>query len=468
MSSWAPVDAASDGWAIGIDFGTAFSKIAATNNGGGGAGREIMPLHIGAAAKGRRSLIVPSALFLDRDRIFFGPSAISTLVASGDEKRQALQSFKTILGAEDFERAIDLMPLRSVDPSGTFKMGELIVLYLAYLLELMRQSAPSRLGPLFGPSSRVRLRYSRPGWIPRRATQAHHVMEQLFGLAADVRADVEGQLLAPDGLPFHKAKDALARGSQGRLPNLDGGVYEASAVAACHYVDPAVPNYLMVVDIGAGTADFAGFARDPRDQSVRVLPSARVTIDVAGDSFDRALMRVILRKAKGLKRSDEQHALWRNLLANIRDLKESLFEHRRVEIRFRNHVIQCTAREFIASQEYRDAARELAEVYNYSVARMAKAVKAEKGKHIGIVLAGGGAFLPCTVEMAQKTKKVDRTVSFELLPTTPAWTSDLSSEREFEQLFSQMCVAFGTAIAGQGLIQNVLPSWLENPAASVS
>ena len=114
MANWAPVDADASDWVVGIDFGTAFSKVAATRLGSGAGAREIMPFHIGAAAQGRRSLVVPSALFLNQDVLHFGPRAVEALVGSGDEKRQALQSFKTILGAEDFERAIELLPVRSL------------------------------------------------------------------------------------------------------------------------------------------------------------------------------------------------------------------------------------------------------------------------------------------------------------------------------------------------------------------
>jgi molecular chaperone DnaK (HSP70) len=450
------MSAGSDGtdgeWAIGVDFGTGFSKAAASCvRGPRGMGqRELLPLHIGAAAKGRRSLIVPSAMFLDQEMIHFGPRAPERLHAAANDKREMLQSFKTILGANDFENVLDMSPPRPVDPSGSFKWGDLIVLYLAYLLELIDRAAPEQVGALYDPKSAVRLRYSRPGWIPKRAAAAHEAMGVLFGRAAGVRAQIGPQLLAAEGLTFQGARDALGQASAfaGATPNLDGGVYEASAVAACHFVDPATPNHLVIVDIGAGTADFAGFIREPGSGAIRVVPEARRTINVAGDTFDRALMMFMLAKAKTLSTTAEQSAFWRALLANVRDLKETMFTQGQAQFQFRNTMVGVRAGEFQSSPAFRAAAKDLEYVYRRSLTEMARVVRGERGRRIGVVLAGGGAHLPSTIAMVKKTRKIGWSINVELLPTSPRWASDLSSEKEFAALFSQMCVAFGTAIAG--------------------
>ncbi len=444
-------------WAIGVDFGTGFSKAAASHFRGprGAAVRELLPLHMGAAAQGKRSLIVPSAIFLDEARIHFGPRAPEALHRCGDDRREMLQSFKTILGANDFETVLNNALPRPVDPAGVFKWGELIVLYLAYLLELIERAAPEGARGLFDPKSAVRLRYSRPGWIPKRAAAAHEAMAMLFGMAASVREHVGADLLARDGLDYRRATDALARirGHSATSPNLDGGVYEASAVAACHFIDPATPNHLVIVDIGAGTADFAGFIRERGSGAIRVVPEARRTINVAGDTFDRALMLLILSKAGSLRTIAEQSALWRALLSEARELKETLFTSGRAEFRFRGLSLGVTVGEFVRCANYRAAAKDLEYVYRRSLAEMARVVRGERGRRIGVVLAGGGAHLPSTIAMVKRARNIGFSISVELLPTSPRWASDLNSEAEFAALFSQMSVAFGAAIAGPGEFQ---------------
>ena len=436
------------GWSIGVDFGTAFSKAAAmyADRSNGRVTREMTPLHIGAAARAQRSLIVPSAMFLNAERVHFGPRAVEEYRRLGDDRREMLQSFKTILGAADFEHALDLLPSRSVDPDGEFRRGDLIVLYLAYLLELIERAAPEELGDLFTKNSKVRMRYSRPGWVPRRAEAAGAAMERMIQAAAVVRLEIGDALLASDGLPYDAAMLAVRRAYFGgeAFPHLDGGVFEASAVAACHLIDPSTPDHVVVVDIGAGTSDFAGFVRD--GEVIDTIERASRTISVAGDMFDRALINLLMSKAKFLHTTREQSMLWRNLLSQIRDLKEVLVKTGRVEVNFRNESLKCKLSEFASDPGYKDSSKAIAEVYQRTLKDLVADFRGSRPKRIGLILAGGGSHLPSTIHMARKFKSVDG-IKIELVPTSPRWASDLNSNTEFEALFAQMSVAFGAAIA---------------------
>ena len=179
---WRPAE----GWCVGIDFGTAYSKAAATYFSSDANTRRMMPLHIGAMANFNRKLVVPSALFLNRERVFFGAHACNALFRANDEKREMLQSFKMLLGAGDFEQVLNLRLPRPIDPTSFFTRGELIALYLAYLLELIERAAPAELGSLFDAHSNIRIRYSRPAWLPQRSNEAYAAMEGLFRIATRV------------------------------------------------------------------------------------------------------------------------------------------------------------------------------------------------------------------------------------------------------------------------------------------
>src|SRR5262249_49016402 len=104
-------------WSIGLDFGTAFSKAAGTKimSSESATLREVRPLRIGATAGGIRPYLVPSSLYLDRQRVHFGPHAIKKLVAADIEDRELVRSFKRALGAKDFENALDRYPAPAVD-----------------------------------------------------------------------------------------------------------------------------------------------------------------------------------------------------------------------------------------------------------------------------------------------------------------------------------------------------------------
>ena len=249
-------------------------------------------------------------------------------------------------------------------------------------------------------------------------------------------------------------RDALTRAHESgeTLSNLDGAIYEASAVAACHFIDPAVPDHLVVADIGAGTTDFSAFFRH-LDGSRSVIAQAQRTISVAGDTFDCALMNLIISKARKSKTVQEQGLLWRALRANIRDTKETLLKEGKVTLDCRGERIVCRKSEFLAHNEYKIASKHISAAFDQCVLATARALGRNLPRRIGVVLAGGGAHLPSSIEMAAHRHSLPGGVKVELLPTTPRWTTDLSSESEFQDVFAQMCVAFGTALSKPGQFQ---------------
>src|SRR5689334_2252518 len=99
-------------WSVGLDFGTAFSKAAATRimSSEGATLRQVRPLRIGEAAGCNRPYLVPSSMFLDRAHVHFGPWAVKRLIDAGFEERELVRSFKKVLGANDFEGALNLFP----------------------------------------------------------------------------------------------------------------------------------------------------------------------------------------------------------------------------------------------------------------------------------------------------------------------------------------------------------------------
>ena len=438
-------------WSIGIDFGTAFSKAAATRMTfeHGAALREIRPLRIGEAAGWDRPFLTPSSMFLDRSRIHFGAHAVERLLAANQDERELVRSFKTILGANDFEEALNFYPRPCVDPDRTFRLRDLLVLYLAYLLVLVDIAAAASFHRSGSVMTASRLRFSRPGWIPGRIAAAHEAMTALFNQAHVVRRLLGDKLLAPDGVSYADAREALdnARANPAPFANLDGGIYEASAVGVCHYSDPNAPNCLLIVDIGAGTTDVAGLMRAPYRDDIRVIRTARRTIDVAGDNFDAVLLDLLVSKAKKLKSPADRSALWRRVIPNVRDLKEELFRNGAVQIQFRNFKIKCTVKELEREAGFKSSLAEIKRLYETALAEVVQVGAREGARTIGVVLAGGGSHLPAIRKLVTQKRRVGLRMKIVHLPTTPAWAHELGSAAEFESLFAQLSAAFGAAIS---------------------
>ena len=437
-------------WSIGVDFGTAFSKAAATRITveHGAALREMTPLRLGEAAGWDRPFIVPSSLYLDRARVHFGPNAVARIVAADQDNRELARSFKTVLGANDFEGALNFFPRPCVDPDRLFRLRDLIILYLAYLLALIERAGARAFGQQSGVIEASRVCFSRPGWIPARMAAAHEAMTTLFSQAHLVHAALGDLLLNPDGVPYAEARAALdgATSAPSLFRNLDGGIYEASAVGLCHFADKTTPNCLLVVDVGGGTTDIAGLMRTANTEHIRVVRTARRTIDVAGDDFDAALLDYLIEKGRARTKA-EQTALWRRLAPHIRDLKERMFEKGSMRFEGGGAKIRCSAHEFEAQRTFHSVLREIVATYDRSFDEVVRTCRREGIRRVGVVIAGGGSRLPALRRAIMKPRWSGFGVRVVHLPTTPKWGHALASRGEFDAMFAQLSAAFGAAIS---------------------
>jgi len=446
---WRRTDGAE--WSIGVDFGTAFSKAAATRirREHGSALREMTPLRLGEAAGWGRPFLTPSSLFLDRARVHFGPHAVARLTAADQDDRELARSFKTVLGANDFEGALDFYPRACIDPDRLFRLRDIVVLYLAYLLALIDAAAARQFDRDGGVTAAARVCFSRPGWIPTRIAAAHEAMTGLFSQAHLVRAQLGEALLAPTGVAYADARAALdaARAEPELFQSLDGGIYEASAVGLCHFSDASAPNCLLVVDVGGGTTDIAGLIRAPQGESIRVVRTARRTIDVAGDDFDAALLDLLVDKAARFKSRNERTALWRRIAPHIRDIKEEIFSSGSAKVSVGGAQIACSAREFEGHSAFRAALNEIVQLYHRSLAEVVQECRQARIRRIGVVLAGGGSQLPALRRAVIKPRWIGLGAKLLHLPTTPRWGHGLKTTAEFDALFAQHSAAFGAAIS---------------------
>lgn len=451
-------------WSIGVDFGTAFSKAALARH----DGRRLAHaagLKIGQAAGWMQPFLAPSILYLDGQAVFFGPNALRRLAGSNREQREMAASLKSMLGARSYQETLDYYPRRSVDPAQTFRVRELIILYLAYLLTLI--DAALAQSPGAPPAEHCKIRFCRPGWLPDFIAAAHEVMVSLFERAFAVKAFCGAQLLEAQGISYEMARKALDQAHSERAThhNLDGGVYEASAVALCYFEDPSTPDRIVIVDVGAGTTDVAGLVRMPMDGAVKVVGAARRTIDVAGDYFDAALLDLLVSKAQRLKNDAQRNVLWRTLSADARMLKERLLKEGRIALTACEQNISCTTQELERHPIFRQAVGEISDLFEGCLGEVVKAVDKNGGRRVGVLLAGGGANIASLRAAIEKICSRKGAGALQHLAATPSWVDELADAEGLKSIFPQLSAACGAALS-RGFTDAKAVS-AEQPVASV-
>jgi molecular chaperone DnaK len=439
---------APEAWTLCIDFGTAFSKAAAAPNDAWARfdPAELRPLALGTREEGGNPFLLESAVFVDDDRILFGPAAIGRAEALAPRKRTALRSFKTLLSVSDLDRALNTAAPGSIDPHRMFVMRDLVVFYLAYLLQAVDRAVAADPDLANAPLER---RYAAPAWRGGDSAGLHDVVVRLFG-EADALREVVGEQLAPGkGVSLKAAPGALAA-ARARPRDLDMGlVFEATAAAAYTSIglqDSAA--HMIVVDIGAGTTDIAALAR--RGNRLEELPEARVTLRQAGDFLDRVIANRALEATPWARSQAHKTALWNALMRNMRDIKENVFLDGRAMLRFEGRTINVTLKEIERMPDFKDFVKDLTQAYDDSLAVVRATALAADRHEIQAVAVGGGAAAPFVQALIRRgsTRKVDIVAR----PATPDWAHARAFRGNLAPVFPQLAIAIGGALAPRDML----------------
>jgi molecular chaperone DnaK (HSP70) len=429
-------------WNLCIDFGTAYCKAAAAPAGAGEfAPEQVRPLALGAVFPSGNPLLLESAVFIDSGAILFGQAATLRAAALAATKRQALRSFKTILSAEDLESAIEMAAPLSIDPHRAFRQRDLLVLFLAFLSEALARAIAA--DPALAGQT-IRMRYSLPFW--RKGSARHDTIRGLFASADQVRRRLGDALLAEAGVPIETARNALK--SVDAAARMDMGmIHEATAAAYTAIGGEKSAKYLLVVDMGAGTTDFAALRQN--GAALQEVLKARFTLMQAGDAIDRILLDLALRKAD-LKTTAAQAELWRTLTASIRDVKESLFHDGKAAIAYKGKIITLNRAELERDRDFKILIKEIRKVFDQSLSALAARAATDKNKEIAVVAAGGGAATPFIQDMLRHARAPQ--VRVRAKPPTPQWAHAAAHRGNLAAVFPQLAIAIGGALAPEALL----------------
>lgn len=430
---------------ICLDFGTAFSKAGAFLGEELSLTEAVQPLALGAACGAEHALLAPSVLFVDQGRIFMGPQGLARAAAAAGENREPILSFKTILAAQDLQQALSLKLRPAIDPTGTLRHRDGLVLYLAHLDQLIRAAIAkdTRLPSHLADAPR---RYTSPIWRTRE--EADRTMGRLFDEAAFVSQRIGDRLADSSGVSIAQAKEALdAAGQIIGIGQLETGVFEAHAAAAAYAAfAPSPQRFSLVVDMGAGTTDIAGFEADESEaRSLTEIVGARQCCSLAGDEIDQIIVALLLPKLN-LRAQAAQAGAWRSLRLAARGLKSDLFATDRCV--FQHHGRKATLKrsEILEAPQFKDFSRALSEVCAASLRAVVARARATGANRTALLLAGGGANLPFLTDIAKiAAARAGASGSVDISRFGEAWP--LPPSLAESHAFPQIAIALGGALA---------------------
>jgi molecular chaperone DnaK (HSP70) len=432
-----------------IDFGTALSKASVCLDPTLPLEVGVKPLPIGAISGAEHPLLTPSVIYVDQGRIFLGPAALEYARRGVESARDPLISFKTVLGATNVHEALQTKLRPSMDPTGTLKQRDALVLYLAYLDQLIREAidlAPNMPSGI----ANARRRYTSPVWRPGSGVDL--AFEAIFNEAAAVSSRLGKLLLqAQEGVSIAQCKEALDRAAAAPgNGNLETGIFEPHAAAAAALAFTSAPTRLvMVLDIGAGTTDIAAFDFDESviPPSLSEIKEARQCSALSGDEIDRILIEMILRKAGGERGSPESMSMLRAARLTARELKRDIFRHGKCGLRVGRKLVALTGRELADDANFRTYQQGLAQTIAASLRVVAARARSVGADTIDIVLAGGGAQLPFLTALAQHAgKAVADGLNLRIGPLSPVNPLYASVDASLRDVFPQIAMSVGGAL----------------------
>lgn len=408
---------------------------------------DVAPLPLGAAAGSEHSLLTPSAMYVDDGRLFFGPAALQRAKAGVDRRRNPIVSFKLVLSAREIEPTLALKMSRSVDPTSTLNHRDGIILYLAYLDQLIRAAVATEPGlpPWVADAPR---RLTSPNW--RSVNEAGRVVAGLVDESVAVSREFGVALLAPDGVLLTRMREVLDQARATPVRGFFGGIVFESLSAASAYSNfaRATDPFVLVIDMGAGTTDIAGFERD-----TAASPSGLVEVAganqcclLAGDELDNILIDLLVRSG-GQADLDVEDRLWRAVKLSAKALKRDLFEKGESAFKDRKTRLRLTRDALERDASFRAYCNALTQTIAESLTPLHARAKQSRAKAITVLLAGGGSnlpFLASLVRTAAARAKIKLKVKIERFGANWALPH---RHHPFAGVFPQLAIAMGGALA---------------------
>jgi len=328
--------------------------------------------------------------------------------------------------------------------------GDLITLYFAYFTDM----AISTLKDSWNKSRLAKRRFTVPVYKDkhdRRSWMEAQIKKYLA--RAQILADTLNNTW-DEPLDVHKARYLLDRiKEQKKLPEhlIDFPILEPVAAIASLYREDDDESrkrkLCMLVDVGAGTVDFALFAIWWKDNERRMKILDVDAIPIAGNDLDTILKEFILADAGIDKNIDDRYRLAAATLnRDIRIYKEMLFINGEVkyEISGRKGTIKCD--KFLKYSKINNFEKMIHEKFDEVIKRTELSWIDDMAKGIlNIFFTGGGASLPMIKSLGDDREIIIdgsriRCISAEQIPL---WIKNDTEFEHLEEEYPQLAVAIG-------------------------
>jgi molecular chaperone DnaK (HSP70) len=436
---------------LALDFGTSFSKACVKR------GEEIIPLDLGVSAGGGRvaqpnPYVLVSTVFVRDGRFLFGPTAYEASLTA-PEGRRRFDSPKLMFNRENLSSLKQTVGEDTVPGDIKFTQWDIILLYLAYFTAMVENALERK-----GVGGDVPRRYTVPGWAPVRAEMYSRALRELLGRAHILAGVFRNQW--GDGIPVRDARKSIDDvGKLKTIPNglIKEGLHEATAAGLCALNKRWQKDRLFIVmDIGAGTTDFAAFVlyrsrRDEeRDFHFAQIRGTDVGVDQAGSVLDEALLKLALDKSILDERRIRAAEI--SLRRQITESKEAIFrEPFYVDLKLDRRIVETVERdELLNSRPVIEMRNRIAGSFRTVINAIGVGALSKYEYAVDVYLTGGGAGLPFAGDLVsgyavdgRKKLQVKRHEG------APGWMRE--SGESWLPYFSQLAVAIGA------VVQNDLP-----------
>ena len=427
-----------------IDFGTSFSKAFASVALSGQMQLVDLPL---GQKDGKGKLITPSEILIDGEYIYFGPAAREKLEETEAPVDRLIDSIKHFITL-----GVDVSKLGTAkigekkDPSGLFTKRDVLVLYLAHLTHLTETALTN-----LGHSRNIPRRFTHPAWAAdvRSNNEIHmkRMMAEAIILARSAPNNFSERLKVRDA---RMLLDELRDVAEQYVPTLlvDKPIREATAAGAGALMrtEEGRRDPYLVVDIGAGTTDVAGFVcvNNPNKERLTIheVIGAASAENAAGNVLDNFLQAMILEKSGLAQGSPEFDAATLRVRRFIRIYKEQLFDFGEVSVELpTGDVIAVKLAEFLNSERVTKNFKP--KIFNM-IAKSASITIGSEDK-LYLIATGGGANLPFIDEWVKSGIHIDgKYIKLERRSAIPDWISDRYPD--LIEPFPQIAVALGGAL----------------------
>ena len=446
----APVEPYAGPFHLCLDFGTAMSKAFAWDKNSDAP----VPLKIGVAAGGSSSspYALNSVIFISHDgRAFFEQTAVNRAAdVISPERHQAFQSIKDILTVgpmTDLREPVSSLYNPTEHP---VSYRDVIALYLAFLID----NALLALQKDHQECSRnIPRSFTKPVFDEKRDAWATKLLADCASIGQVLADRYSGQWATGISLSDLRTVIENAVNPTEHLV-VESAVLSEPVAAFASRIRNIVPDQhhrhlMMVVDVGAGTTDFAMYARVGQEGEMRLyrIKNSVTTIRVGGDVIDNTLLDYLLEKADITTDHPQSGFIRADLRRDIRLLKEQLFRHGSVARQLVNDMgVEATLEEFEACSAMNGHRNQMQKKFEEVLSKID--ISWLSLRDLQVFFTGGGSALPMVTRLAPNKPVMicGKLITPVGVTQPPSWLVDECEE--VVDVYPQLAVSIGGACHG--------------------